>query len=81
MIILGISLNAIVPLGMELVVDAAYPVSEGTAASVLVWFCNLFSFIFLLLLSSCSGELALLLLLLFVVVVVVFILVFHVFFW
>jgi len=56
MIILGISLNAIVPLSMELCVDAAYPVSEGTAASVLVWFCNAFSFTFLLILNVSSDP-------------------------
>lgn len=56
MVILGIALNALVPLGMELVVDVAYPVSEGTTASILVWFNNLFSFVFLLLLNLSSDP-------------------------
>jgi len=52
MVMLGITLNALVPLGMELSCDAAYPVSEGTSASVLVWGNNIFSFVFVLILNS-----------------------------
>jgi len=52
MVMLGITLNALVPLGMELSCDAAYPVSEGTSGSVLVWGNNVFSFVFVLILNS-----------------------------
>lgn len=44
-------MNASAPLGMEMVADSAYPTSEGTSASVLVWFQNIASFVLLLILQ------------------------------
>ena len=56
-IILGILMNASVPLGMEMAADAGYPVSEGTSTSIVVWLFNLLSFILLFVLGYLPSKL------------------------
>ena len=55
-IILGIAVNAAIPLGMEMAADGAYPVSEGTSTSILVWLFNISSFFLLLALGYATGT-------------------------
>lgn len=47
-IVIGVVMNAAVPLGMELSADAAYPTSEAISSSVFVWLYNLLMFVLLL---------------------------------
>ena len=56
MVVLTIAMNAIVPVGMEMAADAAYPISEGSSTSVVVWMFNLLSFVFLLGLNVSPSE-------------------------
>nr|CAB3266291.1 disrupted in renal carcinoma protein 2 homolog [Phallusia mammillata] len=57
LVVLGIAMNAAVPLTMEMSADAAYPISEGTSASFVVWLMNVLSFVFLLGLNVSSNPL------------------------
>jgi len=43
-------------LGMEMVADAGYPVSEGTSTTITVWFCSLFCFILLFLIGFLPSK-------------------------
>jgi len=55
--ILGILMNASVPLGMEMAADAGYPVCEGTSTSIVVWLFNVLSFILLFVLGFFPSKL------------------------
>nr|XP_039268221.1 solute carrier family 49 member 4 homolog [Styela clava] len=65
-IIIGIAMNAAVPLGMEMGADAAYPTSEAISASVIVWFFNLLSFTLLLVMQFTDAKLTNYLMLVFI---------------
>ena len=55
-VIFGILMNASIPLGLEMGADAAYPVSEITSASIIVWFGNCLSFVLLLVLGYLPSK-------------------------
>ncbi|CAK8671684.1 solute carrier family 49 member 4 homolog isoform X1 [Clavelina lepadiformis] len=55
-IILGIAVNAAIPLGMEMAADRAYPVSESISTSILVWLFNISSFFLLLALGYATDP-------------------------
>ena len=56
MVILGVAINTIQPLAMEMWSDVAYPIDEGTATSVPVWFNMLVIVLYLTALSGLKGE-------------------------
>jgi len=59
-VLLGIFMNASIPLGVEMSADAAYPINEGTSTSILVWVVNVLSFILLFILPFLPSKLVVL---------------------
>ena len=54
--LLGILMNASVPVGMEMAADAGYPICEGTSTSIVVWLLNVLSFILLFVLGFLPSK-------------------------